>query len=162
MSTPSDEGLIGLTTRLSKAIHRHSNEQILGMSLRGFVVLSYLHERDPVPQQELGDAMCLDANSIVLLLHELEDDEYITRRRDPSDRRRHIIELTDAGRAAYKRAQQGRESIEDTVLVGLSAEERAQLGSLISKALDGLAGSQAAAGVADGEQPAPVTAGTPG
>ncbi len=156
MSTPTHEGLIGLTIRLSKAIHRNSSEEVLGTTLRGFVVLSYLHDRDGVPQQELGDAMCLDANSIVLLLHELEDEEYITRRRDPSDRRRHIIELTDAGRAAYTRGQQGRESVEDTVLVGLSADERAQLGQLISKALDGLARSQAPA--AAGES-APVAAG---
>ncbi len=162
MSPHSDEGLIGLTIRLSKTIHRHSSEQILGMSLRGFVVLSYLHERDAVPQQELGDAMCLDANSIVLLLHELEDEEYITRRRDPADRRRHIIELTPAGREAYTRAQRGRESIEDTVLVGLSADERRQLGHLIGKALDGLTATQAAAGGEDGAQRTPAGAGTPG
>jgi DNA-binding MarR family transcriptional regulator len=160
MSTTTHEGLIGLTTRLSKAIHRNSSEEILGISLRGFVVLSYLQERDAVPQQELGDAMCLDANSTVLLLHELEDAEYITRRRDPSDRRRHIIEPTAAGRDAYTRAQQGRESIEGVVFVGLDADERAQLGELIRKALHGLARSQApdADGGAD---PASVGAAAP-
>jgi len=133
---------VGRLVRLSKAIHRNSSEEILGMSLRSFVVLSYLHERDSVTQQELGDAMCLDANSIVLLLHEVEDDDYIVRTRDPADRRRHIVELTDPGREAYARAQQGRESIEDKVLVGLSPDEREQLSVLLTKALDGLARTQ--------------------
>lgn len=144
MTTVSEAGFIGLATRLAKSIHRHSNEETLGISLRAFVVLGYLHEHDAVPQQELGDAMCLDANSIVLLLHELEDDEYITRRRDRSDRRRHIIELTDAGRTAFAGAEQGSEQTEDLVLAGLDAGERDQLRFLIGKALDGVAGDQRA------------------
>jgi len=142
MNQPGQEGVIGRVIRLSKAIHRNSSEEILGINLRAFVVLSFLHERDSVTQQELGDALCLDANSIVLLLHEIEDGGYIVRRRDPADRRRHIVELTDAGREAYLRAQEGRESIEDTLLASLSAEERDQLAQLIGKALDGLARTQ--------------------
>jgi DNA-binding MarR family transcriptional regulator len=139
MEDTSQAGLIGLATRLSKTFHRHSSEAILGISLRAFVVLAYLHEHGgSVPQQDLGDAMCLDANSTVLLLHELEDDEYITRRRDRTDRRRHIIELTDSGREVFASVERGRESIEDTVLAGLNSEERDQLRSLISKALDGV------------------------
>jgi DNA-binding MarR family transcriptional regulator len=144
MATVSEAGFIGLATRLAKTIHRHSNEEILGISLRAFVVLGYLHEHDSVPQQELGDAMCLDPNSIVLLLHELEDDEYITRRRNRSDRRRHIIELTDAGRSAFASAEQGSEQIEDLVLAGLDAGERDQLRVLIGKALDGAASDEPA------------------
>lgn len=145
MGTTGQAGLIGLAIRLSKTINRHSSEEILGISLRAFVVLSYLREHGAVPQQDLGDALCLDANSAVLLLHELEDDEYITRRRDRSDRRRHIIELTEAGRDALVSAERGCESIEDTALAALDAGEREQLRRLISKALDGAAAPLTAA-----------------
>ncbi len=128
----TSRSVIGLAMRLSKMIHRHCSAELLGMSLRGFVVLSYVHERGQVSQQELGEVMGLDANSTVLLLHDLEDEEYISRRRDPTDRRRHIIELTPAGREAFVRAERGRDSIEDAVLAGLTGPERATLSGLLA------------------------------
>jgi len=42
------------------------------MRLRHFVVLSYIAERGRVPQQDLADVFCMDANNLVLLLNELE------------------------------------------------------------------------------------------
>jgi DNA-binding MarR family transcriptional regulator len=129
--------MIALVARLSKTIHRHCSEELLGMTLRAFVSLGLLYEREGMPQQELGEIMCLDANGTVLLLHDLEDDEYITRRRDRNDRRRHIIEITPAGRLAFERAERGRDSIEDTVFVGLSSHERKTLHNLIAKTLEG-------------------------
>jgi len=139
MDATGSQGLIGLITRLSKAIHRLSTEDMLGMSLRGFVVLGYVQSRGgTATQQEIGDALCLDANSVVLLLHELEDASFVVRQRDPADRRRHIISVTSAGEAAFARAEEGREGIEDQLLAALSPEERAQLRDLIAKALEGV------------------------
>jgi DNA-binding MarR family transcriptional regulator len=139
VGTQHSQGVISLVSRLAKTIHRHSDAELLGMSMRSFVVLGILYERDAMPQQELGEMMCLDPNGTVLLLHELEDEEYILRRRDPADRRRHIIEITPSGRAAYARAEGGRNSIEDIVFVGLTMEERATLADLITRALAGVA-----------------------
>jgi DNA-binding MarR family transcriptional regulator len=59
------------------------------------------------------------------------------RRRDPDDRRRHIVELTDAGHRAIDRAEQGMESVEEEILAALSAKERATLRQLLNKALEG-------------------------
>jgi DNA-binding MarR family transcriptional regulator len=137
MAAETSRSVIGLMMRLSKTIHRQCPPELLGMSLRGFVVLSYVYERERVSQQELGEVMGLDANSTVLLLHELEDDEFISRRRDPTDRRRHIIEITSGGREAFERAERGRDSIEDAVFAGLTAQERSTLGRLLAKALEG-------------------------
>ncbi len=155
--------VIGLTMRLAKMIHRHCSAELLGMSLRGFVVLSYVYERGQVSQQEVGEVMGLDANSTVLLLHELEDEEYISRRRDPTDRRRHIIEVTPPGRRAFERAERGRDSIEDAVLDGLTAQERATLSGLLAKALEGAPPPSAkrvdcAPGRSDADAPAGVGA----
>ena len=137
MGTARTQGVISLVARLSKTIHRQCSEELLGMTLRSFVVLGMLYEREAMAQQEIAEIMCLDANGTVLLLHELEDEELITRRRDPADRRRHIIEITPSGRAAFERAERGRDSIEDTVFAGLTAEERATLRDLIARALGG-------------------------
>ena len=70
------------------------------MHLRQLMALSYVRDHDGAPQQELAEALCMDANNVVLLLNELEDLGYVTRRRDPSDRRRHLVDLTPAGRKA--------------------------------------------------------------
>jgi DNA-binding MarR family transcriptional regulator len=132
-------GTITLLTRLSKLVHRRTPEELLGMRLRQFVVLSYLSERQSVPQQELGEILCMDSNNLVLLLNELEAAGFAERRRDADDRRRHIVELTDGGRAALRRAERARESVEDDVLGALDDDERHTLRHLLSKALEGAA-----------------------
>jgi MarR family transcriptional regulator, temperature-dependent positive regulator of motility len=72
------------------------------------------------------------------VLNELEAANYSIRRRDPLDRRRHIVELTTSGRHALERADKARETLEDEVLAPLSAEERRTLQSLVTRVLDGM------------------------
>ncbi len=137
MEPTTAPGTLTLLTRLSKLVHRKTPEELLGMRWRHFLVLSYLAERDGVSQQDLGDVIGIDPNNLVLLLNELEVSDFASRRRDPEDRRRHIVELTDNGRAALRRAERARETIEDEVLGALDAAERETLRTLLIKALDG-------------------------
>ena len=99
-----------LLTRLAKQVYRRSSEELLGMHLRLLMALSYLRDHDGCPQQELAEVLCMDANNVVLLLNELEDLGYITRLRDPLDRRRHRVELTKQGVRALQSAEQAQES----------------------------------------------------
>jgi DNA-binding MarR family transcriptional regulator len=141
MGSATTSGSMVLLTRLARAVWRLSNEELLGMRLKGYVALCYLvSDRGTASQQELGEKLMLDANNLVLLLNELEDAGYLVRRRDPDDRRRHIVEVTDEGRRAIERAEQGMESVEDEILGSLSAKERATLRDLLDKALDGAPG----------------------
>ena len=135
---PNRPGTLALVLHLSKAVHRASSEELLGMRLRQFLVLSYLHERSPSRQQDLCETLMLDANNCVLLLNELENAGWTQRRRDPEDRRRHVVELTDAGREALERARRAQLTLEDDVLAALDADEREQLRALLDKALRGL------------------------
>ncbi len=130
-------GAMVLLTRLAKVVYRRSNEQLLGISLRQLVALSFVNDHDGAPQQALGDALCVDANNLVLLLNELEAGELIERRRDTLDRRRHVVHITPAGRLALERAERAQEGVEDEVLAGLSPAERATLRELLARALDG-------------------------
>ena len=130
-------GSMVLLTRLSKQVYRRSDEDLLGMHLRLLMALSYVRDHDGAPQQELAEALCMDANNVVLLLNELEDLGHVTRRRDPVDRRRHLVELTQAGRRALMDAERAQETIEDEVLQALDAGERATLWRLLTRALQG-------------------------
>lgn len=124
-----------LLTRLAKQVYRRSNEELLGMHLRHLMALSYLRDHDGSPQQELAEALCMDANNVVLLLNELEDRGHITRRRDPHDRRRHLVDLTATGQRALASAEHAQESIEDDLLHALDSDERAILWRLLTRAL---------------------------
>jgi DNA-binding MarR family transcriptional regulator len=127
-----------LLPRLAKQILRRGNEQLLGMSPKLMLALSYLEDRGGTPQQELADALGVDANMVVLLLNELEEQGYVERRRDAEDRRRHRVQITDSGQAALARTEPARRAIEEEILGALSAEERATLASLLSRAVYGL------------------------
>ncbi len=130
-------GSMVLLTRLAKQVYRRSSEELLGMHLRHLMALSYLRDHEGAPQQELAEALCMDANNVVLLLNELEDRGHVARRRDPDDRRRHLVELTRAGRRALTRAERAQEGIEDEVLQALDPQERATLWQLLTRALYG-------------------------
>jgi DNA-binding MarR family transcriptional regulator len=128
---------MALLTRLAKQVYRRSTEDLLGMHMRHLMSLSYVRDHNGGPQQELAEALCMDANNVVLLLNELEQLGYISRRRDPSDRRRHLVDLTRAGAKALSHAEHRQETIEDDVLGALDDEERATLWRLLGQALRG-------------------------
>src|SRR5467141_5129876 len=108
------------------------------MRVKPYIALGFIRDHPGVTQQELEAAMFMDANAVVLLLNELESARYLIRRRDVQDRRRHIIELTTAGRHALERADKARETLEGEVLAVLSQEERATLKKLMGRVLEGL------------------------
>ena len=124
-----------LLSRLAKQVYRRSDEEQLGMHLRHLVSLSYVSDHDGCPQQDLAEAFCMDANNVVLLLNEMEQLNYVTRLRDPSDRRRHLVQITPSGRAALSDAERAQTAIEDDVLAALDSDERRTLRELLNRAL---------------------------
>src|SRR5436305_10270162 len=107
-NTPYAASSMLLLPRLTKQVMRRSDPGLLGMDLRLLMALSYLADHDGAPQQELVDALCMDAKNVVLLLNELEDRGHLVRRRDPEDRRRQRLHLTEAGSEALGRARHHR------------------------------------------------------
>ena len=130
-------GSISLLTQLSRVVYRRATKDVIGIGLKQLIALDHLHAHHGCLQQALGETLMLDANNCVILLNGLDELGYIERRRDPADRRRHLVEITPAGVAALKEAEDKLESLEDEVLGNLNPEERAQLHGLLAKALDG-------------------------
>jgi len=131
-----DIGLVSLLVQLNKAIHRRSSEEMLGMRLKAYMTLGHIRDHPGTTQQELETALVMDANSVVLILNELEARQFSLRRRDPQDRRRHIVEVTPAGRRALERADKAREELEDDLCASLSADERKTLRQLAERVLE--------------------------
>ncbi|TDC85969.1 MarR family transcriptional regulator [Micromonospora sp. KC606] len=108
-----------------------------GLTPRHAMVLSYL-ESEPACQQMLVDLLECDPSVLVAILNELERAELTYRRRDPSDRRRHIVEITPHGRRALKTVETTFAEVEDELFGDLSEAERATLRELLSRVAPGL------------------------
>jgi len=130
-------GNVSLITQLGRVIYRRATEDVIGMRLKQLIALDHLRANESCLQQGLGQMLMLDPNNCVLLLNDLDKHGYVERKRDPSDRRRHIVEITAAGLRALEGAEAKLEALEDEVLVNLTAAERGQLHGLLAKALDG-------------------------
>ncbi len=131
-----DAGLVSLLVQLNKAIHRRSTDEMLGMRLKAYMTLGYVRDHPGATQQELESALVMDANSVVLILNELEAAQLSVRRRDPQDRRRHIVEITPTGRHALERADKARAALENEICASLSPEERKTLKNLAGRVLE--------------------------
>jgi DNA-binding MarR family transcriptional regulator len=124
-----------------------------GLRPRHLVAMKLLSERGPAGQQGLADALSLDPSNVVGLLNELEERGLITRRRDPADRRRHIVELSRAGEDELALAYARLSHVEDNLLHALTGEERDTPRALLVRAV-GVISSPCDANQADEEPPA--------
>jgi MarR family transcriptional regulator, temperature-dependent positive regulator of motility len=139
MAIDTSPGTVVMLLRLAKVIQKRSTDELLGITLRQLMLLSYLRWGAPALQQQLCEYLWMDPNNCVLLLNELEGRGFVERRRDPTDRRRHVVDITDAGMRALEQAERAQESIGDQLLAGLSDEERATLRSLLTRAFESTA-----------------------
>src|SRR3984885_14280559 len=104
---------------------------------RHMIALKLLAERGPMSQHAVGLALSLDPSNVVGLLNVLEERQLITRRRDPADRRCHIVELSPRGEDELCLAYDRLRVIEDDLFSALSAAERATLYDLLVRAVNG-------------------------
>lgn len=110
----------------------------LSLRPRHLVALTLLRDNGGVvAQQRLAVALQIDGTNLVGLLNHLEADGLVTRRRSPEDRRRHVVELTDAGRERLAEAEEALGELEDTLLGTLGPGEREELYRLLRKAAAG-------------------------
>src|ERR1700681_2045460 len=117
----------------------------LGLRPRHLVALTVLREGGGSTQQALAATLEMDGTNIVGLLNELEAQQLIERRRSPEDRRRHLVELTDAGAEQLAKAECALSAVEDEVLGALDDSQRETLYSLLQQAAAGTTVSCAAA-----------------
>ena len=133
--TPQTTGTMGLLSQLNRVVYRRATEDVIGMKLKQLITLELLVNNEGCLQQELGATLMVDPNNCVLLLNDLDEAGYVQRRRDPQDRRRHIVEITAAGEEALSEGERRLEDLEDDVLGNLTADERRRLHGLLAKAL---------------------------
>jgi MarR family transcriptional regulator, lower aerobic nicotinate degradation pathway regulator len=105
--------------------------EAVGASPFYYSVLAVLEEGARDTQATIADALGYDRSWLVGILDDLEADHLIERKRDPGDRRRHLVSLTPAGKKKLTELRKISQAVEDELLSSLDAEQREQLHRLL-------------------------------
>ncbi|MGI5330084.1 MarR family winged helix-turn-helix transcriptional regulator [Actinomadura nitritigenes] len=97
-----------------------------GLGLWHFAVLSALDDAAPASQRELGERLRIDPSDLVEVVGRLEAAGFVRRERDPSDRRRYVVEPTAEGRAELDAIGRRAAGLDADLLAPLPAEDRAE------------------------------------
>jgi DNA-binding MarR family transcriptional regulator len=122
-----------LLGRLGVAVKAQAFDEFeeAGYSPYHYSVLALLDEGERETQATIAQALGVDRSQLVGLLDRLEDRNLIERRRDPSDRRRHVVRLTPAGKKQLADFRSLAQQIEEDFLAPLDAPGRAALHDLL-------------------------------
>ncbi|EXG82325.1 transcriptional regulator [Cryptosporangium arvum DSM 44712] len=99
----------------------------LGIDSKDYGALRVLAHREPTSQLQVAQTLGIDRTTMVALLDVLERKGIVTRRPDPADRRKNVVELTEQGLQTYDAAQVAYEKAESGFLAGLSPSASSQL-----------------------------------
>jgi MarR family transcriptional regulator, transcriptional regulator for hemolysin len=127
---------IGLQlTRTSRLVSRAFDEALAaaGGSLPVWLVLLNLKLRQVASQRELAEAVGVTGPTLTHHLNAMEADGLLSRRRDPANRRNHLIELTDAGDATFLRLRDAAVAFDARLRAGLEPEQLLALGGLLER-----------------------------
>src|SRR5579875_1338462 len=106
-------------------LHRQTRDAIeaglrrVGLSLREYVVIVCIDELIEASQQQVADRARIDRSDLVKILDGLQDRGLVARERDPDDRRRHVLELTPAGRRALAQGTDAHRQMTDAAFSAL-------------------------------------------
>jgi DNA-binding MarR family transcriptional regulator len=103
-----------------------------GIRPRHVAALIELRDHERITQQSLCGQLHLDPTNLVAILNDLEQRGYARRRRDPEDRRRHIVEVSAKGLAVIEKVSEVMDRVEADLLEGFEPAEREQLEGLLT------------------------------
>lgn len=122
--------IIHLSKLFRDQLRRASEEAGIPCGYRA--ILMELSHLESATQYELARRTHLTAPTVSVTLQKMEHDGYITRTPDENDLRQMRVSLTEKGKAAEADNRARANALEQTLLAGLTDEERAQLSALLS------------------------------
>ncbi|MFD4184059.1 MarR family winged helix-turn-helix transcriptional regulator, partial [Rhodococcus sp. NPDC058514] len=99
----------------------------VGLLPNQHAILSTLEELGPSHQKILAKRVVLDQGDIVAVLDGLPNGGFVVRERDPKDRRRQIVTITDAGRELLAKSDRVLDHVEENTFSTLNKEDRDDL-----------------------------------
>ena len=148
MSRPAHQPLGLHLTRISRTVSRAFDDTLAeaGGSLPVWLVLISLKSRQLASQRELAEAVGIQGATLTHHLDAMESAGLVTRRRDPANRRLHLVELTPAGDALFLRLRDAAMAFDQRLRAGLSESEVSQLEALLTRLRDNVSGGRSTLG----------------
>jgi DNA-binding MarR family transcriptional regulator len=109
----------------------------LGLRVRHYSVLQALADNGPTAQLALGTHLRIDPATMVSSLDDLERRGYAARARDPLDRRRCVVAVTEAGLKVLGAVDGRLQGLSESVLADLPAADRRTLHRLLARLATG-------------------------
>ncbi|MEE1757841.1 MarR family winged helix-turn-helix transcriptional regulator [Streptomyces sp. SP18BB07] len=127
------EHTICLLVKLGQVAFRIAEDGISGTGLRvrHYSVLQALADNGAMPQLTLGSFLRIDPATMVTSLDDLERAGYAERTRDPQDRRRYAVDITDNGRKVLADLNNTLADLDTETLTDLDSTERHSLHTLL-------------------------------
>lgn len=124
-----------MLSRANARAQRILQDAFANMGLRPvhYRAIAALDEHGELSQAQLGRHLRLDRKDVAVAVDFLCSRDLVSRSPDPSDGRRNIIALTDAGTRLLPQLDRRLGEVQDQVLAPLSAREAKTLLSLLAK-----------------------------
>lgn len=125
-----------LINRLNQVRADRHKEKLepLGLSARSAALLKALVVLpQPVAQSEICGALVLDQASVAIIAESLESKGLIERVRDPRDRRRYAVTLTESGAELQRESERRSQQVKEGLFDGMSPEDMDHLSALLTQ-----------------------------
>jgi MarR family transcriptional regulator for hemolysin len=136
---------IGLQlSQAARTVSRAFDEALdeAGGTLPVWLILLNLKIRKPANQRELAEAVGVREATLTHHLNAMDARGLVTRTRDAANRRMHVVELTDAGEAAFIRLQQAALAFDARLRAGLADADLDSLGDLLGRLAANVGGAE--------------------
>ena len=143
MGRPVREPLGLHLTRVSRTISRAFDDALAeaGGSLPVWLILLNLKIRRPENQRELAEAVGIREATLTHHLNAMDARGLLTRRRDTTNRRIHVVELTEEGETLFHDLQQAAIAFDAKLRHGLTQDNLSTLDTLLGRLIDNAGGT---------------------
>jgi MarR family transcriptional regulator for hemolysin len=145
---PASPPLGRYLARTAREITRAFDEALAqaGGSQPVWLVLISLKTRPLASQRELAEAVGIKEATLTHHLNAMDANGLITRRRDPANRRVHLVELTPAGEEAFYRMRRAAFAFNDRLRAGFAEDELTEFVRVLDRLRGNVTGGPAPAG----------------
>jgi MarR family transcriptional regulator for hemolysin len=134
MPRPIRQPIGRLLADVAKAVSRAFDDALAeaGGTVPVWLVLISLKSQQTASQRELAEAVGIQGATLTHHLNAMEAAGLVTRRRDPENRRLHVVELTAEGDALFFRLRDAATAFDKRLRAGFSERELGQLAELLT------------------------------
>lgn len=131
-----------MLSRAARAVSRAFDARLVeaGGSLPVWLILLALRTTETANQRELAEVVGIQGATLTHHLNGMEADGLLTRRRDPRNRRVHLVELTPAGEDLFVRLRSAAVAHDELLRTGFSGEDLGRLEELLTRMHANVAG----------------------